>query len=310
MELITHLRGVRVLCAVDEHGSFTAAARALGLTQSAVSQHVATLERHLEVSLVDRGSRPAGLTEAGLALVRHGRVLLARLADAEQEVAEVVGRRTGRLRLGSFPTALATFVPAALARFRDQRPGVLLSVLDDHLQALLPRVRDGELDIALVYDHPALTQHPDDDLDRVTLFDDPFRLVLPERHPLATGRVPLDLAALKNETWIGGMPGSTWFRIVRESCRAAGFDPAVAFSSDDYRGVQAFAAAGLGVAVVPGLAVAAGPTPGTRVRNLRAGPSRRVLAVRPRDSFPTSASLVMMETLTSVTASFRRPARR
>ena len=306
MELINHLRGVRVLCAVDAHGSFTAAARELGLTQSAISQHVSTLERHLEVTLVDRGSRPAALTAAGHTLARHGRSLLARLDDAEQELAEVVGRRAGRLRLGSFPTALATFVPPALARFRDQRPGVRLSVLDDHLQALLPRLYDGELDVALVYDDPALTQRPDADFERIVLFDDRFRLVLPERHPLAAGQAPLDLSALRRETWIGGMPGSTWFRIVQASCRAAGFEPDVGFSSDDYRGVQAFAAAGLGVAVVPGLAVAAGQVHGTRVRRLRAGgPSRQVLAVRPRDAFPTSASLLMMETLASVTAAFR-----
>ena len=312
MELINHLRGVRVLCAVDAHGSFTAAARELGLTQSAVSQHVSTLERHLEVTLVDRGSRPAALTEAGHALARHGRSLLARLEDAEQELAEVVGRRAGRLRLGSFPTALATFVPPALARFRDQRPGVRLTVLDDHLQALLPRLYDGELDVALVYDDPALAQRPDAELERVVLFDDRFRLVLPERHPLAAGKTPLDVSALRRETWIGGMPGSTWFRIVQASCRAAGFEPDVGFSSDDYRGVQAFAAAGLGVAVVPGLAVAAGQVPGTRVRRLRAGgPSRQVLAVRPREAFPTAASLLMMETLASVTSSFRgSPARR
>ncbi len=310
MELINHLRGVRVLCAVDAQGSFTAAARELGLTQSAISQHVSTLERHLEVTLVDRGSRPAGLTEAGHALARHGRSLLARLEDAEQELAEVVGRRAGRLRLGSFPTALATFVPPALARFRDQRPGVRLTVLDDHLQALLPRLYDGELDVALVYDDPALAQRPDAELERVVLFDDRFRLVLPERHPLAAGQTPLDLSALRRETWIGGMPGSTWFRIVQASCHAAGFEPEVGFSSDDYRGVQAFAAAGLGVAVVPGLAVAAGQVPGTRVRRLRTGgPSRQVLAVRPRDAFPTSASLLMMETLASVTASFRAPFR-
>ena len=309
MELINHLRGVRVLCAVDAHGSFTAAARELGLTQSAISQHVSTLERHLEVTLVDRGSRPAALTEAGHTLARHGRSLLARLEDAEQELAEVVGRRAGRLRLGSFPTALATFVPPALARFRDQRPGVRLTVLDDHLQALLPRLYDGELDVALVYDDPALPQRPDAELERVVLFDDRFRLVLPERHALAAGQAPLDLSALRHETWIGGMPGSTWFRIVQASCRAAGFEPDVGFSSDDYRGVQAFAAAGLGVAVVPGLAVAAGQVPGTRVRRLRAGgPSRQVLAVRPRDAFPTPASLLMMETLASVTASFRSPA--
>lgn len=311
MELINHLRGLRVLCSVDAQGSFTAAAHDLGLTQSAVSQHVSALERHLEVTLVDRASRPAALTEAGHALARHGRALLARLGDAEQELAEITGRRAGRLRLGSFPTALATFVPPALARFRDQRPGVRLTLLDDHLQALLPRLDDGELDVALVYDDPALAQRPSADLERVVLFDDPFRVVLPDRHRLAEGRAPLDLAALRDETWIGGLPGSTWFGIVRAACRDAGFEPKVGFASDDYRGVQAFAAAGLGVAVVPGLAVAAGQVPGTRVRRLRTGgPSRQVLAVRPTEAFPSPASLLMMETLASVTASFRVPARR
>ncbi|WP_051247550.1 LysR family transcriptional regulator [Nocardioides halotolerans] len=311
MELIHHLRGVRVLCALDASGSFTAAARELGLTQSAVSQHVSALERHLQLTLVDRASRPTALTEAGHTLARHGRLLLSRLADAEHELAEVTGRRAGRLRLGSFPTALATFVPPALARFRDQRPGVRLSLVDDHLQALLPRLYDGELDVALVYDDPALAQHPDVRLDQVVLFDDPFRVVLPERHRLAGGKTPLDLTALRGETWIGGLPGSTWFSIVRAACRGAGFEPDVGFASDDYRGVQAFVAAGLGVAVVPGLAVAAARVPGTSIRRLRAGgPSRRVLAVRPPDAYPTPASLLMLETLASVTASFRVPARR
>ena len=276
MELINHLRGVRVLCAVDAHGSFTAAARALGLTQSAVSQHVSTLERHLEVTLVDRGSRPAGADRG------RPHAGPARPGPAGPPRGRRAGARRGRRSAGrpaparQLPDRAGDVRAAALARFRDQRPGVRLTVLDDHLQALLPRLDDGELDIALVYDHPALAQRPDADLERVVLFDDPFRLVLPERHPLAAGQAPLDLAALRRETWIGGMPGSTWFRIVRDSCRAAGFEPDVEFSSDDYRGVQAFVAAGLGVAVVPGLAVAAGQVPGTRVRRLRAGgPSRR-----------------------------------
>ena len=307
MELINHLRGIRVLCAVAEHGSFTAAAGALGLTQSAVSQHVSALERHLGATLLDRAARPVALTAVGDALVRHGRLPLTRLEDAEHDVAEVAERRAGRLRLGSFPTALATFVPQALARFRARRPGVTLSVLDDHLQALLPRLHDGEVDIALVYDHPALLRHPDGELERIALFEDPFKVVLPERHPLAAATRPLDLVALRGEALIGGMPGSTWFRIVREACRRAGFDPTVEFASDDYRGVQAFAAAGLGVAVVPGLAVSAGAVPGTRVRDLLpGGPTRRVLAVRGREAFPTAASGLMLETLVEVTAPYRR----
>ena len=140
MELIGHVRGIRVLCELAARGSFSAAAQALGLTQSAVSQHVAALERQTGLALIQRGTRPAELTEAGAALVRHGTAISARLDSAEQELAEIAGRRAGRLRFGSFPTALTTFVPAALARLRSQHPALTLTVVDDHMQGLLPRL--------------------------------------------------------------------------------------------------------------------------------------------------------------------------
>src|ERR1700704_1854308 len=167
------VRRLRVLIALDEHGSFSAAAEALHLTQSAVSQHVAALEREVGLPVVERSTRPIGLTEAGHALVKHARVVFARLDDAEQELAQIAGRWRGRLRVGSFPTALTTFVPTAVTRFKEHHPEVTLSVIDDHLQRLLPRLRQGELDLALIYDHDALTHKPDDDLDRVHLLDDP-----------------------------------------------------------------------------------------------------------------------------------------
>ncbi|HEV2537040.1 MAG TPA: LysR substrate-binding domain-containing protein, partial [Streptosporangiaceae bacterium] len=96
-------------------------------------------------------ARPVQLTDAGFALVRHARALIARIGNAEQELGEMAGRRHGRLRFGSFPTALATFVPAALARFQRQHADVSLTVIDDHLQRLLPRLDDGELDLAIIY---------------------------------------------------------------------------------------------------------------------------------------------------------------
>jgi len=113
VKLIGHLRGIRVLCEVAARGSFSAAAQALGLTQPAVSQHVAAQERQAGLPLIQRGTRPAELTQASAALVRHGTAINARLDSAEQELAEIAGRRAGRLRFGSFPTALTTFVPAA-----------------------------------------------------------------------------------------------------------------------------------------------------------------------------------------------------
>jgi DNA-binding transcriptional LysR family regulator len=296
------VRRLRVLSEVAARGSFSAAGEALRLTQSAVSQHVAALEREAGMPLVERGTRPVALTEAGHALVRHATGIFARLDGAEQELGEIAGRRHGRLRFGSFPTALATLVPPAFARFRRLHGEVTLTVVDDHLQRLIPRVEGGELDLALIYDHPALPEVAARDLERIPLFDDVFRAVLPARHRLARRRRPLELADLRGEPWIGGAPNSAWFRIVKHACRQAGFAPQVGFTSDDYIAIQAFVAAGLGVAVVPGLAVAH-PLPGLAVRTLASGaPGREISAARPRDGYHGAAVSSMLDCLRAAAA--------
>src|SRR6188768_3956094 len=179
------VRRLRVLSEVAARGSFSAAGDALRLTQSAVSQHVAALEREAGMPLVERGTRPVALTEAGHALVRHATGIFARLDGAEQELGEIAGRRRARLRFGSFPTALATLVPPAFARFRRRHPDVLLSVVDDHLQRLLPRLEAGELDLALIYESDALPEVLARDLVRTPLLEDVYRVVLPRGHRLA-----------------------------------------------------------------------------------------------------------------------------
>jgi DNA-binding transcriptional LysR family regulator len=312
VELISHVRRLQVLESIAACGSFSGAADALQMTQSAVSQHVATLERAMDLPLIERGTRPVQLTDAGFALVRHARALIARIGNAEQELGEITGRRNGRLRFGSFPTALATFVPAALARFQRQHADVSLTVIDDHLQRLLPRLDDGELDLAIIYDHPALPEVSSRHHDRVHLLDDAFQAVLPRGHRLARSGHDVSLTDLAGETWVGGGPASAWFRIVRHTCRAAGFDPRVALTTDDNVAVQAFAAAGLGVAVIPGLAIAHA-LPHVEVRPIRGlAPVRRIWAARPRDPFCPAAARAMIDTLQlTVTsgAAVRRPER-
>jgi DNA-binding transcriptional LysR family regulator len=290
------VRRLRVLSEVAARGSFSAAAEALTLTQSAVSQHVAALEREVGLPLVERGMRPVELTEAGHALSRHAAGIFERLDGAEQELGEISGRRRRRLRFGSFPTALATIVPPALQRFRRAHADVTLTVVDDHLQRLLPRLRARELDLALVYDHEALAD-VGRDVECTPLLDDVYRVVLPPRHRLARRRRPLELADLAGETWIGGAPASAWFRIVAHACGAAGFTPHVAFASDDNVAVQALVAAGLGVAVIPGLAVVH-PRPGIEVRTLASGaPARRILVARPQDGYRSPAVAEMHDCL-------------
>ncbi|MFC7532497.1 LysR family transcriptional regulator [Actinoplanes sp. GCM10030250] len=313
MELIGHVRAIRVLCEIATCGSFSAAAEALGLTQSAVSQHVAALERQAGLPLVERGTRPMALTDAGHALVRHGRAITARLDSAEQDLAEIAGRRGRRLRFGSFPTALTTFVPAALAQLRDRQPGTALTVVDDHLQGLLPRLNDGELDLAVIYDNEVLAGSTRFTGGRVDLFDDTFQAVLPRGHRAAAGGRTVELTDLAEESWVGGRPGSAWFTIVRHSCRAVGFDPRVSLTSDDYRAVQAFVAAGLGVAVIPGLAVARAPA-GVEVRQIRVGaPVRRISVAYPDSAYQPPVVSEMISILEGVTRRLRgapRAARR
>ncbi len=294
------VRRLRALSHLAAQGSFSAAADALGMTQSAVSQHIAALEREIGLAVVRRGTRPVELTEAGSALTRHATGILARLETAEHELAEIAERRRGRLRFGCFPTVLGTLMPAAFARFRRLHPDVRLTVVDDHLHRLVPRLENGELDLAVIYDHEALPDVGAGSFDRTPLLADRFQAVLPAAHPLARRRA-IRLQDLRGESWIGGAPSSGWYRIVRHACQQAGFSPRADFASDDYIAVQALVAAGLGVSVIPGLAVMH-PLPGVAVRQLAsAAPVRRICAAWPIDGYqgPTLSAMVECLRLTA-----------
>ncbi len=276
MELIRSLVSLRALIAVQEAGSFAGAAAGLGVTQSAISQHVAALERSAGLRLVEPRLRPVELTPAGLVLAAHGRAIAERLTAAEHDLSELKDARSTRIRLGGFPSALATFLPEAIARLRRTEAGLSLTVVDDHMQRLWPRLDRRELDVAIVFDLGAPDPALPDGFDLTPLFTDHYRLLLPPGHRLL-GRpgVPA-VRDLAGETWIGGAPASTWFRAVRDACAAAGFVPRVSLISDDYLAVQAFVRAGLGIAVVPGLA-AVRRLPGTESLALRgAAPQRRI----------------------------------
>jgi DNA-binding transcriptional LysR family regulator len=297
-------RRLRVLREVAARGSFSAAAEALAFTQSAISQQVAALERETGTRLVERGVRPVRLTDAGGALLAHAEAVLARLDEAEQELGEIAGLRRGRLRLASFPTAIATLVPRAVALFSQRHPEVDLTVVDDHRQGLLPRLARWELDLALIYDHEALPE-PDVQLERTHLLDDRFDLVVPDGHPLAR-RESVALGELAGETWLGGTPDGAYARIVLHSCRAAGFEPRIAFGSDDYNAVQAFVTVGLGVAMLPRLALAFA-RPGLARVALAEPPVRRIAAARLAASYRSAATASMLGVLEETADAFTAP---
>ena len=294
-------RRLQVLREVAARGSFSAAAAALSFTQSAVSQQVAALERETGTRLVERGVRPVRLTDAGRALVVHAEAVLARLDEAQQELGEIARLRRGRLRLASFPTAIATLVPQAVARFNQRHPEVTLTVLDDHGQGLIRRLARWELDLALIYEHEAMGE-PDVELERTHLLEDAFDLVVPDGHPLA-GRASVALEELAEETWIGGAPDSAYEAIVRHSCRAAGFEPRVAFGSDDYNAVQAFVAVGLGIGMLPHLALIF-VRPGLHRVRLTVPPIRHITAARLAASYRSAATASMLNVLKETADAF------
>ena len=178
------IRRMKVLREVAAQGSFSAAAEALNFTQSAVSQHIAALERETGTQLVERFSRGVRLTEAGTVLVTHADAILARLESAEEDLAAIAGLRGGRLRLVCFQSAGATVVPRAVATFHGRHPDVELSLREAEPDEAALLLKSGDVDLALVYDHPATMLMPD--LELTHLLDDSYDALLPAGHSSPT----------------------------------------------------------------------------------------------------------------------------
>ena len=288
------VKRLRVLHAVSQHGSFSAAAEALSYTQSAISQQIAALERETGSVLVERSARGIRMTDAGEALVRHADAILTRLTDAEAELEAIAGLRGGRIRLASFSTAGSTFVPQAIATFHDRYPDVEISLKESDPEESVPLLKAGQLDIAILFEpHGAgdLT-----DTEQVHLLEDPMSVVLPQDHPLAS-KAKVRLKDLDDEAFVQTTANCPCGTIVLDHCRAAGFEPKVAFESDDYLTVQGLVAAGVGVALIPALGLAA-YRPDVAIRPIAgATPKRKIFAVTLPGGTRAPATQAMLDVL-------------
>jgi DNA-binding transcriptional LysR family regulator len=232
---------------VVARGSFSAAAHALSLTQPAVSRQVSLLERQVGTQLVRRTQRGALPTEAGRVAVAHAEAVLGRLALAEQDLAELAGLRRGHVRVGHFFTAFALLAPEIVARMGAARPGLTMEhELVDRATAL-QRLAAGQLDIAVVFEHGFAPQPAADDVELVTLFEDPVRVLLPAGHPKARRR-RLRAEDLRNDTWVRAHEGPA-ARLVDLALRGLAPPPGVlaAGHGDEPVESQVFVAAGRGV---------------------------------------------------------------
>jgi DNA-binding transcriptional LysR family regulator len=300
------LNRLRVLREVVAQGSFSAAAEALSYTQSAVSQSIARLEAETGTTLVVRDRRGVRPTAAGSTLVAHAETIFAQVEAAEADLAAIIGVRAGRLRVASFPSGGATLMPMAVARFRRAHPNVVLTLVEDEPEEIAPRLRAGELDLALLFEFPgahARGQRPGAGLSSTLLLEDPMHVVLPAEHPL-TEQPLLTLGDLRHEQWVQTSASSPCARHVVRSCQAAGYEPDVAFESDDYDTVQGLVAAGVGVALIPRLALASGHS-GIVVRALApSSPARRVTVATLPGAGVAPAARSMIQVLTDVARRF------
>jgi DNA-binding transcriptional LysR family regulator len=299
------VRRLRVLREVAARGSFSAAAEALSFTQSAVSQQIAALERESGAKLIERFPRGIRLTDAGRALVDHADAILARLDDAEEELAAIAGLRGGRLRMATFQSAGATLVPRAVGEFHRRHPGVDVTVKqEDCGSERLMLAGEVDLAIAMDFDDAPLA---DPQLELVHLLDDPYDLVLPRDHELAR-RPKVDVADLADERWVVTTVGSGCREGVVKSLQSSGFAPRLSIESDENSQMQAFVAAGLGVALFPRLAlstvhpgVVVKPTAGRTL-------TRRVFAATVADSYCSPATEAMIEILRDAANEFKETA--
>ena len=285
-------RRLLVFREVARAGSLTAAARALGWTQPAVSQHLAALERSVALPLVLRGPTGTTLTEAGEVLLRRADAVAAELHAAGEELAALAQLRAGRVRLQAHPSAAATLVPDAVRALATSHPGVSVGLVEAEPPEALAAVEAGDADLALAFGYDAepvglgsLVWRP--------LLTEPVHLVLPRGAGSGAASGPrVELADLADADWIGGCERC---RVHLVNCgRAAGFEPALRHETDDYVVVQNLVARGLGVTALPQSALTAYRHPGVRVVEEEALGHRVVgVAHRPgADQVPATAALL------------------
>jgi molybdate transport repressor ModE-like protein len=283
------LTRLRVLDAVARHGSVTAAARELHYSQPSVSHHLARLEQETGAALLQRVGRGVRLTQAGQVLAERAAEILGRVSAAAAELSAHVGLDAGRVRLAGFSSALSTLVPTAVATLAGRHPGLELSLVDCHPDEALDMLRTGQVDVAVIFRYDE-TADEERDFRLVHLLDDPTYVVGKARRNTRNARNARNtVAGHRESSWIGGCERCQTHLLA--VCDAEGFVPQVAYVSDDVVVMQALAAAGMGVTILPGMALRAHRVPGLTATE-HPGATREVLAAtygQPPDPPPIAA---------------------
>jgi DNA-binding transcriptional LysR family regulator len=289
---LTHLK---VLDAVARNGSVTEAANDLDYSQPSVSHHLRRLEDATGAKLVQRVGRGIRLTPEGELLATRAAEILGRVEAASAELAARVGLRAGRVRLAGFQTVLSTLVPRAAAALSKSHPGIELNLVDAHPSDGMRMLRSGRVDIALIF-RDADTPWKDEEFRLTHLLDDPLYLVsdLPDQR----------LEDHRDSAWVGGCEHCRAATI--RACEHAGFSPRIAHYCDDTVIVQSLVAAGMGVAIINGLALRAHRESGIYATQL-SDTARQIYAATYGDPPDPPASTALIEILASLGMTLQVP---
>jgi molybdate transport repressor ModE-like protein len=277
-------RELRLVRAISDTGSITAAAAQLCYSQPAVSQQLRRLEKRLGIPVVERIGRGVRLTGAGRVLARHAPAVATALDAAAGELAELRGLHSARVRLMAFPSASPTVVPRLLADLAQRHPGIAVTYVEAEPPEAVDAVREDRTDIALTFSYPGDTSDPHGTSARGlsvhAIGSDDLVAVLPAGHSAATGDT-IAIAALSHDDWIAGCPRCRGHLL--ELCGRAGFTPRIAFETDNVVAVEALVAQGIGVATLPRLAVESFPSlTGVAVIPLPEGERRTIHTITAR----------------------------
>jgi DNA-binding transcriptional LysR family regulator len=254
MNYMLNVTRLRMLREVAARGTITAAAEALFMTPSAVSQQMSVLEREAGTPLLERRGRSVGLTDAGTMLVANTEQILADIERAEADLAAAGRGVVGRVRVSAFPTAARALLVPALPGLRERFPNLRISMVDLEPEESLPALKATDVDVVVTYEWGLLPHLRDSGVERADLFTEPVYLALPAGHRLS-GTGPVQLAELAEEEWIVGRDSTSMLDLVVAATRRHGYEPRTDFHSMDFQVILAAVGAGLGVALVPPLAL-------------------------------------------------------
>ncbi|WP_084956038.1 LysR family transcriptional regulator [Thermoactinospora rubra] len=246
------LNRLKALHAVHVYGSVGAAAEALMVTPSAISQQIAKLERETGATLVERNGRGIRLTDAAGVLAEHAERILALVESAEADFQALRGAVVGRINVGAFPTAARGLLPKALVLLRKRHPELQAHLYELEPEVAMRKVVRGELDLVVAQDWMNQPLGVPEGLSRKTLFDDIADVALPADHPLA-GRAEIELSELRDAGWISGSPGTICHEWLVYTLRSYDLEPEVVYWANEYDTQLALVEAGLGCAIVPRL---------------------------------------------------------